>query len=288
MMSKWPGLIWILFLTLAVILGGISLLNELRGPPQTAQALYLASEVDEALKNEAQTLKSASWPAPTAGPGESPRREEPKDEPRAGTLPPAVLSEVDKAVSDLSPGLMVFNPLEKMRAGITERIEVRITRDAMAGLTNNLVGHGKPSISKISVGVFMQARLTSADEGRFEIRALNSEEQLVARLGATQWNWDVTPLRAGVGRLQLVVTVRVVVPGYSEGVLNWPVVERQVQVGVNPSYSLWKLWKNNWQSILGWLGGGISAAGLMEWFRRWWRKRPLPKPHKPHKPHKKR
>ena len=256
---KWNWVIYILVGAVAIWLASAIYF----APNYKASAIYIpkTGEFDEISQGWKDKVNSVD--APAAGPDASAKEVYKEAVPpitTAGKPPDSVLFEIDKACKDLEPGFIVFNPVGTMRAGITERIEVRIARHKDAKLTAGLVGHGTPTVAPIQVGVFMRSKLQGTEI--FDIRSLSDEEQLVPVTDSAQWSWDVTPNKSGQGKLQLLVTVRVAVTGYAEGSINWPVMERDVAVNINPVYSVKRLWKDNWKSIVGWFFGGAGAAFL--------------------------
>jgi hypothetical protein len=160
---------------------------------------------------------------------------------------PAGISGVEDEIEKLVPGRILFNPPEKMKVGVRERVEVRITRSFTHDLTRALKGSGKPQIEQIKIGAYMAANLIGQN---FEITSLNNEEQVVVGSGFTQWAWDVVPLRSGVQPLLLRVTVRLKIPEVGEEKKDLPVFEREIKVAVNPVYSAAKFVENYWQWII--------------------------------------
>ncbi|MFZ1241761.1 MAG: hypothetical protein WAV66_20730, partial [Anaerolineae bacterium] len=84
---------------------------------------------------------------------------------------------VQAEFSRLAAGRILYNPPEEMTEGERERVEVRITQNMTASLTEGLKGSGAPRIEQIPVASFMKVRLTSDS---FDITPVSSEEQIVA------------------------------------------------------------------------------------------------------------
>jgi len=155
----------------------------------------------------------------------------------------ALKEELDR----LPLGMIMFNPPSQMKLGTTERVEVRITHDPGQDLVRALKGRGVPQIEAVRVGSLMKARLSGE---AFSIKALNDDAQIISPKGYTEWAWEVSPLKAGVQKLYLHITVRIRLP-YGEENKDHPVMDRMVYVEVNPIYSTKKFISNHWQWIVG-------------------------------------
>ncbi len=154
---------------------------------------------------------------------------------------------VEDELNTLAKGQILFNPPQKMKVGIKERVEVRIAKTITEDLNAGLKGHGVPIIEEIRVGTFMRARLKGDN---FNIEALSEKDQLVAGEGFTQWNYNVTPLKSGIQSLSLTVTVRIKLPGNVEETKEIEVFDREISIHVNISYTLKKFIKNYWWGII--------------------------------------
>ncbi len=153
---------------------------------------------------------------------------------------------VQGTLQGLTSGKMLFNPPAEMDQGEPARIELRITRNQGDDLSGGLQGKGTPQISSVKVSSSMSAHLSGDD---FQIDSLNSEEQLIGGDTFTQWAWDVTPLGTGKHTLHLRVTARVSVDG-TEGQKDLPVVERDVNIRVNPGYLIGSFLKGYWEWVV--------------------------------------
>ena len=165
----------------------------------------------------------------------------------------------------LTPGTILFNPPEKMKAGVKERIEVRISHADIPTNTilSGLAGNGTPTIGPLVVSTFMKVRLIDNNDA-FDVRSINSEEQYVPIKWYAQWNWDVVPLRRGTFDLQLVVSIRVTRDDES-GEKDLPVIQRTITVKVNPAFSIKRFCKAH----IEWIIGGILGSGIFGWI---WKK----------------
>jgi len=161
----------------------------------------------------------------------------------------------------LSPGRILFDHPEKMKVGIEERVVVRLTKDITENLTEGLKVAGAPQIEPIEVGTFMTVELTGGDS--FDINALSSEEQVVRPVGFTEWSWDVRHLKSGRQELHLTVTVRILISGQDEQKIDWLVMDKQISVEVNPSYTFKSFTECYWQWIVATIISAIAVIPII-------------------------
>jgi hypothetical protein len=196
--------------------------------------VIVVPEPTEAPAEEAlEPTEAEPMPEPT---DELPEATEAAQEPEATEPPqPTPISPgavVQKELERLAAGRIAYNPPTEMTVDKTERVEVRISMDMAAPLAEGLKGPGEPVVEPIQVSCFMKVRLVSED---FHIVAFSSEEQIVPAEGFTEWAWDVTPTKSGTRSLSLIVTA-LVKASEAEGEKDLPIIEREIQVKVNPGY----------------------------------------------------
>ena len=121
-----------------------------------------------------------------------------------------------------------------MKLGVKDRIETRISRDINANLSASLKGRGIPESEELKISELMKVRLSGSD---FNIVSLNEEEQIIGKTGFTEWAWDVKPWKSGKKILHLHVTLRIRLP-FGEERKDYPVLDREIVVKVNPAYSV--------------------------------------------------
>lgn len=156
---------------------------------------------------------------------------------------------LEEELKRISVGKLVFNPSEKMRVGVRERIEVRISKNPDADIVSALKGRGVAQIEDINVSELMKIRLSGSD---FNIIPLNEEEQFIGSQGVTEWAWDVIPQKSGNKVLHLHVTLRIRLP-FGEERKDHPVLDKSVLVKVNPIYITKLFVITNWK----WIATGI-------------------------------
>lgn len=165
----------------------------------------------------------------------------------SATPPTVVPNKVARVLNKLTdPGRILYNPPTEMREGATEVVEVRITRDSVARLNEDLIGTGPPVEEDIPVANAMIVDLVSPD---FEIIALSPRRQLVGGRPFNEWIWQVSATRSGAAFLLLTVSIDVPSSSGIEG-LSPVVLRREIEVAVDPVYKLTHFVGANWQAIL--------------------------------------
>ena len=211
----------------------------------------LARQIGSALPTETplptgtSALVVGQTPTPAAGGATS----IPADTP----IPPTpVVSDprilVQNELNTLTQGLLAFNPPTTMTVGEVARVEVRIQSGPLSVtttrvLTEGLPGTGIATVEPISTYTFMKARLIGDS---FDITPLTEAEQIVSGDGYTQWSWDVLPKEAGSRTLNLIVSVRIKIPGYADETKDFPVKAKAINVQVNFPYSAGQFIAGNW------------------------------------------
>jgi hypothetical protein len=78
---------------------------------------------------------------------------------------------------------------------------------------------------------------------------LNSIDQVVPDNGFAEWAWCVIPLKSGAHKLYIQVSAKIILPFGKESV-DHPIIDKEIQVNVNPVYSLKCFVKNYWRWII--------------------------------------
>jgi neural Wiskott-Aldrich syndrome protein len=117
---------------------------------------------------------------------------------------------------DAHVGKLVENIPRRMRAGVTERIEVRITREETEAFTRGMDGRGEANRHDLLVTSAMSVMLRAPDGG-FVVETLSPETQWILEgverpedQSYGRWRWAVTPTEKGQRKLQLVIGARTV------------------------------------------------------------------------------
>lgn len=143
-------------------------------------------------------------------------------------------------------GKIVFNPPDVMKLGVKDRIEARITKNIQENLLESLKGRGIPKSEQLKISELVKVRLSGND---FNIIKLNEEEQIIENTGFTEWAWDVTPKKSGKKTLHLHVTLRIRLP-FGEERKDHPVLDREIVVKVNPTYSVKIFFVSYWKWVV--------------------------------------
>lgn len=153
--------------------------------------------------------------------------------------------------------MILYNPPKQMRVGVTDRVEVRITREFSDELTEGLRGTGPPHTEPLCVGTIMRASLQGS---AFDIGRIGSDVLRLPDEGFQEWRWNVTPVDSGEHQLAFVVSAL-----SGETLIDQKVFERRIDVEVNPAYSVSTWLTDNWQGLIAAL---VGIAGLAEAYRR--------------------
>lgn len=189
---------------------------------------------------------------------------------RANTLPLSALQELHwrqvlkEELSSFNFGKMVFNPPNSMSTGEKYRIECRIAQSLKTNIASKLKGQGVPQTEIIRVSELMSVKL---DGENFEIFEHSSQEQILSDNGYTEWSWDVRPLKSGLQKMTLHISIRIRLP-YGEERKDHPVLNYEVDVKVNAPYQIRTFFSNNWKwvagsallPLIGWIGKLIFDA----------------------------
>ena len=156
-------------------------------------------------------------------------------------------------------GQMVENIPRKMKAGISQNVEVRIARANVKALAQGLQGGGAAYKHEAMITKAMSVKLRAPDGG-FWVEAASPETQWIENvLGVmtddfASWRWTVTPKSSGAKKLQLVVSARTV---GSDGLAAETALPDQlfdVYVGVN--------YGRSFKRVAGWLAAAIFGGVL--------------------------
>lgn len=186
------------------------------------------------------------------------------------TVPPSTSTTepsdpLQEALERLTRGRILFNPPRTTVLGRTERIEARIARSDIEDLTLGLKGSGPPTITPLpEVSAYMSAELGGRG---FTIAVLSERDQPIGAQGFALWEWDVVSGRSGKQTLQLRVSMRVPLEGRPDERRSLPVLERTIDVQVDPGYSARTFWSRNWQWLLGFLAPVLVGGTGLLWRR---------------------
>jgi hypothetical protein len=186
--------------------------------------------------------------------------------PRAPSPPTAERQEQPKKKKRLAKGeagQLVENIPRAMRVGRTEKIEVRIAKASVKGLTEGLEGGGVARQHTITLMRAMSVRVR-APEGGFYIETASPETQWIENnLGFSSddyasWRFNVTPQVRGWSRLQIIVSARTVGGDgvAAESALPDQVIDVKVRANLKRALARVTGW-----AIAAVIGGALSSFG---------------------------
>jgi hypothetical protein len=162
---------------------------------------------------------------------------------------------IEQSLKNLKQGRLAYETPSKMKTGESQTVTARIGSDQVDGgaLTQGLGQSGETvGTATTPVSVKMKMMLKSVD---FDITPLSSEEQVVAGTTPTVWQWTVTPKKSGMLRLHLDAVVEL-----KNVSRDYPTVDREIAVSVDPVDALTGFVQHNWQWMLSTLAAGIGLA----------------------------
>ena len=164
----------------------------------------------------------------------------------------------------VNPGQLAEAIPRKMRAWVSERVEVRIARRSFDGLAVGIEGRGAPVRHDIVITSAMSVRLKAPDGG-FAIDNLTLETQwienrpgLISSDDFASWRWTVRPMRSGRARLHMVVSARTAGPDGStaETALPDQIIEIKVRTNFALAAKRWGGW-----AVEAVVGGALGKFG---------------------------
>ncbi len=171
--------------------------------------------------------------------------------------------EEDQAAQEfmnLHKGNIAYNAPDKMKTGESAIITAAIGSDTVS-LQNLKAGLPQgPNTTTASLPTLvttkMKVTLTGPD---FTITKLSSEEQVVVGDDPTTWKWSVKPKRSGSLTLHLAAIIEM-----KAGAKDYKTVDSAITVKVDPLDASEEFMKENWQYLLGSLGGLGAIAGWLK------------------------
>ena len=172
----------------------------------------------------------------------------------------AIKSIVDRTVDNTAAtkskyrnGVVAYSVPEQMQVGNDYSVKMRISQDTSNKEKKKLVVGDKDipidnSEKSIRVSTIMSASLTSEHDD-FSISGLSTEVQDVEKWGYTEWEWRVTPLRAGERPLKLIVKIRIK-NEQGEFFKDIVVFEKNLKVQSNLPYDIKQFFLSYWQWML--------------------------------------
>lgn len=171
-----------------------------------------------------------------------------------------ISSAVSTALEDVvKPGRIAFNPPPSMKLRETVRVEVGLVgSENLDSQLKEKLQDRNIQIESIDTSPYMSVSLSGT---AFLIEPLgNYAEQLVTSGSVAMWQFDVTAKKHGVQRLTLAVSLRIPIPGHSDGFHNVPVFEREIKVTVERGQLFADWFRSQWKWLV---ASFIAVAGAV-------------------------
>lgn len=187
--------------------------------------------------------------------GTAPQMPPPAPAPRSAAVPPARR----EAAAEAELGQLAENIPRTMRAGVTERVEIRLARAHVQDLTGGLDGSGLAWRHDVTVTKAMSVRLR-APEGGFFIETASPETQWIDNqfldevADYASWRFLITPNRRGWSELQIVVSARTVGSDGLAAETAFP--DQHIDVKVRTNYGRAAL------KGLGWAAAAVAGGAI--------------------------
>src|SRR5882672_920214 len=148
----------------------------------------------------------------------------------------------------LVEGRLVFAPSATMREGKQSLVFARLSRGDDVQIMSGLEA-GTVVLENTKVSCLVSMKLDSQEKSAFQIDNIpdgRKDEQLLLANQFTQWDWRVTPLKAGKLHLLLYVTPKLFVDGVGQGLKEFPQPPRIITVSPDYMYELWGSIVSHW------------------------------------------
>jgi hypothetical protein len=161
--------------------------------------------------------------------------------------------------SDL--GQVIYKVPDTMQVMKNYDIIIRISRsNTNVEISQNL--NGKVITKNIKTSHTMQVELVDPTGECFKVSEVNSQKQIVDS-SYTEWRFNVTPLKSGNNKLNLVVSI------FKNDDVKQTVYSDEIYVQANAPAQIKSFWYENWK----WSMEKIIIPILAWLFGRWWGKR---------------
>lgn len=170
---------------------------------------------------------------------------------------PQTSKTIDAELQKLGLGKVLFDTPHQMKVGVSERVSIRITKNITQDFLKGLSHSQEAEVENIRTSRFMAASLRGDD---FKVEALSNEEQIIEDNDFTQWHWKVLPLKGGTRKLWVSITIQVKAEN-EQARKTLPILEKGINVKINPFYSTSTFVSQNWQWLIA--SAIIPIAGLI-------------------------
>jgi len=158
---------------------------------------------------------------------------------------------VNKFLSELQTGYLLFTPPEKMKLGKQIMLEAILAKQIdLFKKDINL-----DDLDTLPIATEMGVKL---EGDSFEIKELSQQYKIISNSEPTSWFWKIKPTSTGAQDLYLIVSIKLKFENYSDATKETPMYIKTIKVTVNPIYSIKHFFSNNWKWIIStFFGSGI-------------------------------
>lgn len=184
--------------------------------------------------------------------------------------PQTIVQRIDAYFSSLKSAAYTFNPPSPIR--VAEPVTVHFWLDpqaAPAALAEELKKLVPQDGARVESGKTkwspkMRATLSGSD---FDVKAIDSEEQMISSTQRTTWSWDITPSHPGE-KLALHLRLAVILPDEFGAPKTVTTLDREINVEVTQ----WWLFDHYFDKYWKWLLGGFGTV-IVSFIAWWWKNR---------------
>ena len=241
---------WTLCLLLISLLSGCKSETASRPSPAGSSTTTESSMTPPNKSVDQEEHPDKTFPTPSPIPTPSPF---PNGEGVGGLAPPkpqASLPNTEvlkKDCQQLVSGELAFNPDATMHQGESKIVSARLSRGTDATITQGL-GSGVV-IQNTQVSCMVSLKLSSEEDGAFTVVNIpegRSDDQILRADNYAQWDWRVTPLKAGTLHLLLYVTPMLYIDGVGQGLTEFPQPLRLITVTPDRIYAITQFCNAHW------------------------------------------
>lgn len=155
------------------------------------------------------------------------------------------ITEVKTIVVPIKIGKIAYNSPDYLTVGKASIIEVRISQDINATITEDFEGTGEIIEDRVRVTNRVRVKLISTDD--VDIVPIEPEEQAVEAISYTLWTWSVTPQSKGVKTLKIRIGIANIDPDDPKLTKYVPGDSFELSAKSNLRYTFGKFWNSNWK-----------------------------------------
>jgi hypothetical protein len=150
------------------------------------------------------------------------------------------------STGNINFGKAIIDAPHQMKVGVSEQVKVRISKFVTNAFFSGLAHSKEFEIENIRVSRFMAVSLRGDN---FKIESFSTEQQIIEDHDFTQWEWKILPLKSGNRKLWVSISIQIKYENEQTS-KTLPVLEKEIQVSINPVYSSNAFVKQYWQWLI--------------------------------------